>query len=78
MKNILTSRFTRENLQKDLLFDSRKRYFIKIGLDYLIFLLCAPLAVFLRMGHIDAWELLFVYTSVAAVSKLVSLYAVKI
>lgn len=78
MKNILKNRFTRENLQKDLLFDSRKRYFIKIGLDYLLFLLCAPLAVFLRMGHIDAWELLFVYTSVAAVSKLVSLYAVKI
>ncbi|MCC5933268.1 MAG: polysaccharide biosynthesis protein [Candidatus Cyclonatronum sp.] len=30
------------------------------------------------MGHIDAWELLFVYTAIASVSKLVSLLVIKI
>lgn len=78
MKNILTKLFTKENLRSDLLISSKKRYFIKIGLDYLIFLICAPIAVFVRMGHVDAWELLLVYAGIASVSKLISLYAIKI
>ncbi|AXJ00422.1 NDP-sugar epimerase [Cyclonatronum proteinivorum] len=78
MKEALTKLLSKENLKADLFIGIRKRYFIKVGLDLFLFLLCAPIAVFIRMGHIDAWELLLIYTGVATLSKLISIYLIKI
>lgn len=78
MTKALTKFFSEKNLHADLFLSSNKRYFVKVGLDIFIFLVCAPLAVLIRMGHIEAWELLFIYTGIASASKLVSLYSVKI
>ena len=53
----------------------RNRYFLKIGIDFFILLLCAPLAVMIRRGPIDHYDvqLTLVYVAVAFAPKLLGL-----
>ncbi len=55
--------------------DTKKRYATKIFLDFSIILMCAPLAVMIRMGHINAFEMdmAIIYTAIAFAPKLLGL-----
>ncbi|MCH8568146.1 MAG: polysaccharide biosynthesis protein [Balneolales bacterium] len=54
---------------------ARKRYTIKILLDFSVLLICAPLAVLVRLGHVDALEtsLLLIYPIMSFAPKLLGL-----
>lgn len=67
--------FNRENFYSRLLKNARQRYFIKILLDFLVLMSCAPIAVFLRVGPIQnvSWELLVTYVGLAFAPKLLGL-----
>lgn len=58
-----------------LIRDTKRRFAIKVLLDFSVLLLCAPLAVVVRMGHIDGLELdlLLSYTAITVAPKLLGL-----
>lgn len=55
--------------------DTKRRFTIKVLLDFSVLLLCAPLAVLIRMGHIDGLDanLLLGYTALTFAPKLLGL-----
>jgi len=57
------------------LFKIRVRYFLKTSLDVFVLMACAPIAVYLRVGHIDAFggSLFYEYMAIAFAPKLLGL-----
>lgn len=53
----------------------RARYFLKTSLDVFVLMACAPIAVYLRVGHIDAFggNIFYEYMAIALAPKLLGL-----
>ncbi len=75
MINRLRNSLTPDHFLYEFFVDVRKRYMVKILLDFSVLLACAPLAVLIRMGHIHAVEMnmIIIYTALAAAPKLLGL-----
>ncbi len=75
MINLLREYISPDHFLYRFLTNTKKRYALKILLDFGIILLCAPVAVLIRMGHINAFELntAIIYTVIAFAPKLLGL-----
>lgn len=59
----------------DYLISKKKRLWLKIFLDFSVVMICAPIAVYIRMGHLAAIDLnlVFLYSGIAIAPKLLGL-----
>jgi len=67
--------FNRENFYTRILKNARQRFLIKLLLDFVVILACAPIAVYLRTGPIEAVEfsLVLAYLGISFAPKLLGL-----